>query len=133
MRIRSLTYAGKLRADRMLKPFVWEKLNLRFLPCSRTGTLCRTGTLRNLHPPELTPSPILAPPPFPAFLARACMDQAWTRRTPFQRILAPCGSGFRWPVRMLELPPMYIWPWGSSKISSQAGRGSTCNLHQARG
>jgi len=51
MRIRSLTYAGKLRADRMLKPFVWEKLNLRFLPCSRTGTLRQFW-----HPPVLAPS-----------------------------------------------------------------------------
>lgn len=57
MRIRSLTYAGKLRADRMLKPFVWENLNLRFLPCSRTGTLRQFWhPLQFWYPPVLAPS-----------------------------------------------------------------------------
>ena len=91
MRIRSLTCTGKLRADRMLKPIVWQKLYLGFLPCSRTGTLANSGTLSNSgtlqswhplqfwHPPILATPSILAPFSFPAFLAGACIDQAWTK------------------------------------------------------
>ena len=91
--------------------------------------------LQNWHlPPVLAPSPILAPSssgtpsssghPPPQFW-HSWQALLWSKLGQGGRRSGKLLPRVAQAFRVLELPPVCIWPPGSSNMSSQAGRGFT--------